>query len=87
MSVGSFFTSRSMLRSSVRAVASSRSTSSRETSLIEMKCRLGGDVGGRRSSRMTRISAILVGLLWCGNEQDAVDLVHLDELHLDALIA
>src|SRR6266550_3326762 len=76
-----------MLRSSVRAVASSRSTSSRVTSLIEMKCRLGGDVGGRRSSRMTRISAILVGLLWCGNEQDAVDLVHLDELHLDALIS
>jgi hypothetical protein len=36
---------------------------------------------------MTRISAILVGLLWCGNEQDAVDLVHLDELHLDALVA
>src|SRR3989441_5931091 len=76
-----------MLRSSVRAVASSRSTSSRVTSLIEMKCRLGGDAGGRRSSRMTRMSAILVGLLWCGNEQDAVDLVHLDELHLDALVA
>src|SRR6266550_3038001 len=87
LSVGSFFTSRSILRSSVRAVASSRSMSSRETSLIEMKCRLGGDVGGRRSSRMTRISAILVGLLWCGNEQNAVDLVHLDELHLDSLVA
>src|SRR6266700_898516 len=87
LSVGSFFTSRSMLRSSVRAVASSRSMSSRETSLIEMKCRLGGDVCGRRSSRMTRISAILVCLLWCGNEQNAVDLVHLDELHLDSLVA
>jgi hypothetical protein len=33
------------------------------------------------------MSAILVGLLWCGNEQDAVDLVYLDELHLDALVA
>jgi hypothetical protein len=32
------------------------------------------------------MSAILVGLLWCGNEQNAVDLVHLDELHLDALV-
>src|SRR6478735_1795172 len=74
-----------MLRSSVRAVASRRSTSARVTSLIEMKCRFGGDVGGRRSSRMTRISAILVGLLSCGNEQDAVDLVDLDELNLDAL--
>src|SRR5204863_8470066 len=85
-SVGSFFTSRSRLRSNVRAVASSRSTSSRVTSLIEMKCRLGGGAGGRRSSRMTRISAILVSLLWRWDEQDAVDLVHLDELHLDALV-
>src|SRR5918999_4848018 len=83
-SVGSFLTSRSRLRSNVRAVASSRSMSSRVTSLIEMKCRRGGRAGGRRSSRMTRISAI-VTLLGCRNEQDAVDLVHLDELHLDAL--
>jgi hypothetical protein len=33
------------------------------------------------------MSAILVGLLWCGNEQNAVDLVHLDELLLTALVA
>src|SRR2546421_6088908 len=87
LSVGSFFTSRSRLRSKVRAVASNRSTSSRVTSLIEMKCRLGGGAGGRRSSRMTRISAILVSLLWRWNEQDLVDLIHLDELHLDALVS
>src|ERR671927_539391 len=86
-SVGSFLTSRSRLRSNVRAVASSRSTSSRLTSLIEMKCRFGGGAGGRRSSRMTRISAIVRCLLWRWNEQDLVDLVHLDELHLDALVA
>src|SRR5919197_2885823 len=87
LSVGSFLTSRSSERSNERAVASSRSTSSRVTSLIEMKCRFGGGAGGRRSSRMTRISAIFEGLLWCGDEQDAVDLVHLDELHLDAIVA
>src|SRR5437016_9367992 len=87
LSVGSFLTSRSMLRSNVRAVASSRSTSSRVTSLIEMKCRFGGGAGGRRSSRMTRISAMVWFLLWGWDEQNAVDLVHLDELHLDALVA
>src|SRR3954464_4147349 len=87
LSVGSFFTSRSRLRSNVRAVASRRSTSSRVTSLIEMKCRLGGDAGGRRSPRITRISAILLRLPWSGTEQDAVALVHLDELNLDALVA
>src|SRR5919199_6587184 len=87
LSVGSFFTSRSRLRSNVRAVASSRSTSSRVTSLIEMKCRFGGGAGGRRSSRMTRISAIVRCLLWRWNEQDLVDLVHFHELHLDALVA
>src|SRR4051794_31030505 len=86
-SVGSFFTSRSRLRSNVRAVASSRSTSSLVTSLIEMKCRFGGGAGGRRSSRMTRMSAIVRSLLWRWYEQNLVDLVHLDELHLDALVA
>src|SRR4029453_13622116 len=49
-----------------------------------MKCRFGGGAGGRRSSRMTRMSAI-VTLLWRGDEQDLVDLVDLDEVHLDAL--
>src|SRR3954467_14693695 len=87
LSVGSFFTSRSRLRSKVRAVASSRSTSSLVTSLIEMKCRFGGGAGGRRSSRMTRMSAIVAPLLWLWHEQDLVDLIHLDELHLDALVA
>src|SRR3989440_12230140 len=86
LSVGSFFTSRSRLRSNVRAVARSRSTSSRVTSLIEMKCRLGGGAGGRRSSRITRISAIVAPLFWRGHEQNLVDLVDLDELHLDALV-
>src|SRR5207248_8008788 len=86
LSVGSFLTSRSRLRSNARAVASNRSTSSRVTSLIEMKCRLGGGAGGRRSSRMTRISAIVAPLLWRGYEQNLVDLVDLDELHLDALV-
>src|SRR3954468_17188258 len=87
LSVGSFFTSRSRLRSNVRAVASSRSRSSRVTSLIEMKCRRGGGAGGRRSSRMTLISPMVGLLLGIGDEQDPVDLVHLDELHLDALVA
>src|SRR5436190_20385137 len=86
LSVGSFLTSRSMLRSNVRAVASRRSTSSRVTSVMEMKCRRGGCPGGRRSSRMTWISPMVL-LLGVGDEQDAVDLVHLDELHLDALVA
>src|SRR3954451_15390328 len=87
LSVGSFLTSRSRLRSNVRAVASSRSTSSRVTSVIEMKCRFGGGAGGRRSSRMTRMSAIVAPLLWLWHEQDLVDLIHLYELHLDALVA
>src|SRR5919202_3304128 len=81
-----FFISRSRLRSKLRAVASSRSTSSRERSRIEIRCRFGGGAGGSRSSRITRISAI--GLLFGGrDEQDAVDLVHLEQLHLDALLA
>src|ERR671934_1330069 len=87
LSVGSFFTSRSRLRSNVRAVASSRSRSSRVTSAIEMKCRRRGCAGGRRSSRMTLISPTTALLLGVGDEQDPVDLVHLDELHLDALVA
>src|SRR6185503_11933386 len=86
LSVGSFFTSRSRLRSNVRAVASSRSMSSLVTSLIEMKCRFGGGAGGRKSSRMTRMSAIVTPLFWRWNEQNLVDLVDLDELHLDALV-
>src|ERR671935_1433290 len=86
-SVGSFFTSRSSDRSNVRAVASRRSRSSRVTSLIEMKCRLGGRSGGRRSSRMTWISPNVAPFFRRGDEQDAVDLVDFDELHLDALVA
>src|ERR687885_3042901 len=86
LSVGSFFTSRSRLRSNVRAVASSRSRSSRVTSVIEMKWRRGGGSGGRRSSRMTWISPI-VRLLGIRDQQNTVDLVALDELHLDPLVA
>src|SRR4051812_21707607 len=52
-----------------------------------MKCRFGGGAGGRRSSRMTRMSAIVRSLLWRWYEQNLVDLVHLDELHLDPLVA
>src|SRR5919202_6058154 len=87
LSVGSFLTSRSRLRSNVRAVAIRRSRSSRVTSVIEMKCRLGGGAGGRRSSRMTWISPIGLLLFWARDQEDAVDLVHLDQLHLDALVA
>src|SRR5438105_13521518 len=65
LSVGSFLTSRSRLRSKVRAVASSRSMSSRVTSLIELKCRRGGEAGGRRSSRLARPAAIVTPL-WSG---------------------
>src|SRR5919199_4815141 len=85
LSVGSFFTSRSRLRSNVRAVAISRSRSSRVTSVIEMKCRRGGGSGGRRSSRITWISPM--SFLRVRDEQDLVDLVDLDELHLDSLAA
>src|SRR5204862_3052638 len=62
-------------------VASSRSTSSRVRSPIEIRWRRGGGLGGRKSSLMTWISPM--GLL---RDQDAVDFVHLDELDLDALV-
>src|SRR5438876_10028370 len=52
-----------------------------------MKCRFGGGAGGRKSSRITRMSAIVTSLLWCWHEQNLVDLVDLDQLHLDALVA
>src|SRR5215212_147089 len=84
-SVGSFFISRSSERAKLRAVASSRWTSSRERSAIDSRCRRSGGAGGNRSSRMTRMSPMRF-LLGSGNEQDLVDLVHLDELHLDALV-
>src|SRR5215216_4127742 len=85
--VGSFFISRSSEREKLRAVPSSRSTSSLERSSIEIRCRRGGGAGGRRSSRMTRTSVIWVLLFSCWDQEDAVDLVDLDELHLDALVA
>src|SRR5919202_164081 len=81
---GSFFTSRSSDFANVRASASSRSTSSRESSAIEIRCRRSGGTGGSSSSRIKlRTSAIASRFL----EQDAVDLVHLDELDLDVLAA
>src|SRR5436305_4426634 len=89
--VGSFFTSRSSERSKLRAVASSRSTSSRSRSPIEIRCRRGGSFGGSKSSRMTRISALRAlwstGVLPFASQHDLVDLVDLDELHLNALFA
>jgi hypothetical protein len=51
-SVGSFFISRSSERSKSRAVASSRSTSSRVRSAIEIRCRRGG-VRAEQVVRMT----------------------------------
>src|SRR5215213_5147055 len=83
--VGSFFISRSSERAKLRAVASNRSTSSRERSAIDSRCRRSADGGGSRSSRMTRMSAMGF-LLRRRNEQHLVDLVHLDELNLDALV-
>src|SRR5437764_10709188 len=85
--VGSCFSSRSSERSKLRAVPSSRSTSWRSRSPIEIRCRRGGSLGGSRSSRMTRISAIGGFLLGGGDQQDLIDLVDLDQLHLDALVA
>src|SRR5436305_13542660 len=89
--VGSFFSSRSSERSKRRAVASNRSTSARSRSLIEIRCRLGGSFGGSRSSRMTRISAVRAlrstGVPPFASQYDLVDLVDLDELHLNALVA
>ena len=84
-SVGSFFTSLSRTHSKVRAVPSSRSTSSRVTSSIEIRCRFGGWRGGRKSSRITRMSAM--DFLLFLQQQDAVDLVDLEQLNLDAFVA
>src|SRR5215210_891449 len=82
--VGSFFTSRSSERANVRERASSRSTSSRSRSAIEIKCWRGDRRGGRSSSRRSgRTSAMGSSL---GDEQDAVDLVDLDELDLNPLV-
>ena len=69
----------------MRAVPSSRSTSSRVRSPTERRCRFGGSPGGLRSSlhepdhRLSSSGA--------PDEQDGVELVHLDELHLDPLAA
>src|SRR4029450_9065 len=84
-SVGSFFISRSSERAKLRAVASRRSTSSRETSAIESRCRRSAGAGGSRASRITRMSPMDL-LLGRRDEQPLVDLVHLDELNLAALL-
>src|SRR5919109_2661783 len=86
-SVGSFFISRSSERAKLRAVPSRRSMSSRESSATDSRCRRSAEAGGSRSSRMTRMSPIVGLLFWAGDEQDAVDLVDLDELDLDPLAA
>src|SRR4029450_4290542 len=55
------------------------------TSAIESRCRRSAGAGGSRSSRITRMSPMDL-LLWRRDEQHLVDLVHLDELNLDALL-
>src|SRR5215211_2437461 len=86
LSVGSFFTSRSSERPKARASESSRPTSSVVRSAIEIRCRRSRRRGGRSSSRSNgRTSAIVPSFLGLVDEQDAVDLVDLDELNLNAL--
>src|SRR5919108_922208 len=85
-SVGSFFISRSSERAKLRAVASRRSTSSRVRSAIVIRWRRGGASGGRSSSRSRWISDIVGLLLGSGNQEYAVDLVHLEQLDLDPLV-
>src|SRR5262249_10852438 len=84
-SVGSFLSSRSRACSKLRAVASSRSMSSRVRSSIESRCRRGGRTGG--SCSRTTLNSAIDFLLRGRDEQDTVDLVHLDELHLHSLRA
>src|SRR5215210_7098452 len=86
-SVGSFFISRSSERAKLRAVPSNRSMSSLDSSATDSRWRrsAGGCCGGSRASRMTRSSAMVFLRGW--DEQDAVDLVDLDELDLDPLAA
>src|SRR5919198_3102646 len=85
-SVGSFLTSRSRERSKVRAVASRRSTSSRVRSAIESRWRRS-DARGGSSSSPTRWMSRIGRLLGVRQQEHLVDLVDLDELHLDALAA
>jgi hypothetical protein len=84
-SVGSFFDSRSSERANERAVASSRSTSSRVEVGDREQVRGGGRRGGS-SSPATTCSSVTASSS-ARDEQDPVDLVDLDELHLDALVA
>src|SRR3954451_11273793 len=87
LSAGSFLASRSSEAEKVRASASSRSTSSLVRSAIEMRCLRPGRRGGRSSSRINGVTSAMVLVLAFWDEKDAVDFVHLDELHLDALAA
>ena len=86
-SVGSFFISRSSERSKLRAVPSSRSTSSRVRSAIESRCRRGGGFGEVLLPHHFQLSQGCPPPLRAWVQQDAVDLVHLEELHLDVLAA
>src|SRR2546428_85605 len=71
----------------VSEVPSNRTTSSRVRSAIEIRCRRGG-AGGGSSSPMTWISALAMGLFFSLlDQQHPVDLVDLEELYLDALVA
>ena len=85
MSVGSFFTCRSSESSNVRAVPSRRSTSSRVRSPTERRCRFGGVPG--RPQVVAHEPDHRLSSSAGRDEQDGVELVHLDELHLDPLAA
>ncbi len=86
-SVGSFFDSRACESANERAVASSRSTSSRPRSATESRWRRSGARGGSSSPGTTCRSVIDSTSSASSTSIDAVDLVDLDELHLDALVA
>src|SRR5579862_137043 len=85
-SVGSFFVSRACDSANERAVASSRSMSSRSRSAIESRCRRsrGGATG---PSPTTRSSVITVLLVSAGDQENPVELVDLEKLDLYALAA
>ena len=87
-SVGSFFDSRACESANERAVASSRSTSSRSRSPTESRWRR---VGRARRQQLAGHD-VQIGHLSAPSSASpirttSVDLVHLDELHLDALVA
>ena len=85
-SVGSFFISRSSEGSKLRRREQALDVVAGRGRAIERRCRLRGvwraEVLAHRPDFQPSGFSSKVG-----DEQDAVDLVHLDELHLDALAA